>query len=293
MSVETIIGGGLAVVRRHPRLVAAWIAVHLAVGLAQLFLMRTLAAGLVDPQAGAVPAVSGAFWAAMLPLDLALALFLVALFAAIVRAVAHPAGDGWSYLRFGGDELRLIGLALLLVVAAIVAEIAFGLLLVIVTGVLGVAAGGIAAMVPMILLLFLGFGLAIFAEVRISLVGAYTVLRRRIAIGEAWRATRGHFWTLFVVYLVLTLAFVIVSLVILAIASPNLTAAYASFNLQEIMAASREQMAEQGLVSARQIAGVVLGSVVNGLMLAVTFGAVATAAVEFDPLARSVEDVFS
>jgi len=143
--------------------------------------------------------------------------------------------------------------------------------------VIGKAGGVIIAVIMGCVL----FGAAIYAQVRLSLAGALTVIRRRIVIKDAWHATKGRFWTLFGVYLLIWLAFLIITIVITALTNPHLLVAYASFDAQAINAVAQEQLAQQGAgPSIGLIVQMLLGAVLFTAMLAVAFGAVATAALE-------------
>ncbi|WP_291842894.1 hypothetical protein [Maricaulis sp.] len=113
-------------------------------------------------------------------------------------------------IRFGGDELRLIGVNLLYVVVAAVAY--FGAALVI--GIFGFGAvmmaqgGGDSAAIGFGggLLAFLAFlavlvALLVFA-IRLASAPALTVLDGRLRFFESWDASKGVFWPLLVSYVV-------------------------------------------------------------------------------------------
>ena len=107
-------------------------------------------------------------------------------------------------------------------------------------------------------------------------------MRGRIVIKDAWRATKGRFWTLFGVYLLILAAFVVAGIIILAVTNPHLAVAYASFDRPAMMAAAQEQMARQGAgLSGGMIVQMAISAVLSAVMGAVALGAVATAALEF------------
>lgn len=294
MTVRSIIGGGVRMVRTQPWIVAIWAAVYLAVFAVMIALFAPFMATMAQFQREAAtnaalgiqvaPTLPPGFVGAILLFDLILALLTAVAFAAVVRAVARPTGDRFAYLRLGMDELRLIGLGVVFVIAALVAEIVAVLAVLLVAGLVGAVAGrGGAAVVVGLLALGL-IGAAIWVQVRLSLAGALTVLRGRIVIGDAWRATRGRFWTLLGAYLLLFLAFLAVTIVLTALLNPHLMSAYASQNMAAIQAASAEQLERQTAgLSAALIGQMIVGSVMGVVLGAVAGGAVATAALESDP----------
>jgi hypothetical protein len=291
MSVRSIVGGGVRLVRTQPQTVSIWAALYLAAMTVGMVVMRPWTAAMLafQQQASAnaaagikTPPAFPAEWFGLLFLcNLVFLVLLVIAFAAVVRAIARPAGDRFAYLRLGMDELRLIGLGIVLAVAAVVAETIAILALVLVGVVVGLVAGkAVAAIIVAVLVIALLFG-AIYVEVRLSLAGALTVMRGRIVIRDAWRTTRGHFWTLFGVFALLAVMFTVVTIIVIALTNPHLLAAYASFNPQTMAAAGQEQIARQGAgLSAGMIVQLVISAITGALMGAVGCGAIATAALE-------------
>ena len=70
-----------------------------------------------------------------------------------------------------------------------------------VVGLLAVAtmadSGGAMAVIPALLLSAAIFCLAVWLQVRLSLVFSLTFLRRKFIIGDSWELTRGRLWSLF------------------------------------------------------------------------------------------------
>ena len=116
-------------------------------------------------------------------------------------------------LRFGGREGRVIGAAILWFLLFL--AIYFGITLVSslliggVTGALMGTGGGdgfvLAAVVGFAMFLAI-FGVVIYFSVRSLLFIPMAATENRIALGDAWAATKGNFWRLFAVGLVLYLA---------------------------------------------------------------------------------------
>lgn len=289
MNTGSIIAGGFRLVREQPRSVALWTLLLIVAFGPFVLLMSPLYGELAQQQAAAMaggavtPGFHGRMIAWILLLDVAVLVLYIVIFAAAVRAVARTPGHRIGYLRIGMDEVRLLGLGLILLGALIVAEIVSVLFIILVSVVFGLLIGK-AALVPIMACFgFMLFCALVYAEVRLSLAGALTVLHGRIVVKDAWRLTKGCFWRLFGAYLVLSIIFVFVTLVLLAIFSPHLLAAYFAFDQTALLAASQEQAARFASHPLLAILPqVLIGSAVTGVMLAVSFGAVATAAIELE-----------
>lgn len=118
---------------------------------------------------------------------------------AVFRAVLRPNDRGFAYLRFGGDELRQIGLMILmtlfygLLAGGFVAALVFGLKTADLDDGLKAAigiGGGIAFFVLMLLL-----------SIRLSLAQPMTFDQRRIRFFGSWGLTKGKFWPLLGMYI--------------------------------------------------------------------------------------------
>ena len=232
-TIGSILGEAFGLVRTRFAAVAAWAGLYFVATFGMGLMMRPLMAAQAQDfarlQAGGPPAPFAAFGTlgpAFLLVELLLLAVMLALYAAAFRAILFPARGRAFYLRLGMDELRLLGLMIVLGIAGvvlwIVAALAFAALAAGLAMLLGVNSGGgsgaFAGVILLVVLLF--FPLAggfIFLWTRISLAGPLTLLRRRIVIGEAWRLSRGHFWTLFGVYLLLGIALLVAFMVVAAI----------------------------------------------------------------------------
>jgi hypothetical protein len=300
MSVSSIIGGGIRLVRTQPRTVVIWSAIHVVflIGfmLALMPMMGSMmalqgqmaantAAGITTP-----PIFPSGFFGALFIVEILFAALMAIIFAAAVRAVARPVGDRFAYLRVGMDELRLIGLGFIFIIAAIGAEILAVIILMLIGGLFGLMLGktaGIAVAVIFGIVLFLG---AIYAQVRLSLAGALTVIKGRIVIADAWRATKGQFWTLFSAYFLMALAYFIFTIGVIAITNFAFLAAYFSLNQQAIAAAGEAQAAKFAAgVSLGWIVQMAITAIVSVAMWAVTFGAIGTAAIELGSAVEPIE----
>jgi hypothetical protein len=108
----------------------------------------------------------------------------------VFRLVLRPQDKGWAWLRIGADELRLTIVVLLLplFIAAAVAFVDFAVVMV-------AQMTGAARYAPVIIA-SLALAITLWIGVRLSLAAPATFVRRRIAIADSWRLTRGHFWSL-------------------------------------------------------------------------------------------------
>jgi hypothetical protein len=214
MTIGSLLRAGFGLIRAQPVVIAIWTALYLAAGLIGLALMLPAMTAMTTatPTLDVAGVQSAMAW--MWLFDVLLFVVITVIFAAIFRAVFWPEQRGFAYLRLGIDEFLLIVLMLLFFVVAFVATLVAVLLGGIVVGLIAATAGyGAATLLGVVLAIALGC-VMIWLEVRLSLAFPLTVLRKRLAIGEAWALTRGRFWTLFGAYLVSALIVVIVSTII-------------------------------------------------------------------------------
>lgn len=283
-----IISQSFAFVRDHAKSVVVWSAVYLGLTVA----MQLAMVSLMGPQFGADQLRTGAiglgqFFLVFSLIMIAMIVVVTAIQAAIFRAALHPEKRELSYFRFGGDELRLFGLLLILgilfFIGFVIAEIAFVAVL---AGIFAI--GGAMRALGVLLAVLGGFGLfaiAIFFVVRLASAGPLTILRKRITIGEAWRLTRGHFWTLFGSYAIVAA----VSLVVLSVIT-TLQFAVGSgpqqAMLQQMMhprdplyqqQVAAMQMQQYASFGPGRIFGLAVGSLLAGTLLALQCGTIAVA----------------
>jgi hypothetical protein len=119
------------------------------------------------------------------------------IYCAIARAVLFPERRAWAYMRLGLPEiflfLLLFGATIAMFVGVFVTIFPIGLL----------AALGFAAHAPFVGGAVIFFGvIAVVAVVlwlftRFSLLGAMMVQDGKFHFGDAWALTRGRFWSLF------------------------------------------------------------------------------------------------
>jgi len=137
---------------------------------------------------------------------LLMVVFGAVLSTAILRVYCQPGAHPWGGLKFGGDELRLLGASVMVLAALFLADSLLGL----VAGVAGTAG------IPAAPILLLGFLLVLALQVRLSLATVVSMTEKRISLARSWLLTGKHFWSLLGAY-VLLIAITLVMLVLIAI----------------------------------------------------------------------------
>jgi hypothetical protein len=153
---------------------------------------------LVDLTQGLLPAMAFAL--------LLTVVFGAVLVTAILRAYLETGPQTWGGLRLGGDELRVLGVGLLMLLSVLCAQ---NFLLVVV-----VAA---SAVVPALLLpgALLSYALVLFLGVRLSLAPMIALIENRTTLMRTWLMTRNAFWPLLGAYALLTVIMLVVMVLVL------------------------------------------------------------------------------
>lgn len=208
----------------------------------------------------------------------ALMIVLVILMAAATRAVLRPEESAFAYIRIGMDEVRLVGLNLLLVIGTIVLVFVLALVLGIVLAATGAMSGSAAGrMSPAFLLMMLAiYAVPIFLYVRLSPALALTMIREKIVIGEAWRLSSGNFWKMFAGYLVLNLILMAVYLAIVFAIFMPLMASVGAGATPVAMAAMMQGSLSGSIVSVL-IGGAAVLAILSGVGIAFLAGGFAAA----------------
>jgi hypothetical protein len=214
---------GFRVVREHPKAVAVW-----AVALLALQLLTSLA--LVGPTGQALmqmqaagpsrdPVQIMAQFHQMAPtyglLVLITLVFNAVAYATMDRAVLRPEDDRLGYLRLGADELRQLGLTLLLGLLGIGLYILLALFIIVALIVVGVAVHTAPPVAASAVSAIVVVGLVcvfLFVVVRLSLASALTFATGRINVFGSWALTRGQFWPILGTYLLAVILTAVVML---------------------------------------------------------------------------------
>jgi hypothetical protein len=285
LNAGMIIGGAFRLLRERLGSVLVWGAIYSLVGIALGYFMMSSMAPLqtmgprTDP--GQAFTAAGGFFAKLMLIELIFFCVYAVLLTAAQRAVLRPEDSALASIRFGGDELRMIGLALFLgflfFMFYFVASVILGIMFVAV----GIGAGAPIAMIPIVIVGgVIIICVVLYFWVRVSLAFPLTLMRRRFVLGEAWRLSRGHFWSMLGGYLVLSLIIIVFAV----LASLVLNGGYWSQLMgggltgPAAQQAARAQMEAQYALGLPLVLNIVVGTILGGVTIAFTGGSVAVAA---------------
>jgi len=178
---------GFRVIGARWRVVVGWSLFNLVTLIALFVAMVVLLVGTM-PFAGTREAAStlGAVIGAVI-VGLGELIVQVTLICGLMRLELRPDEPAFLHLRIGRDELRVLGALLLLaLVAALLAALLVGVIL------LGARASPALA----VLVGFVGAIGVYGVLLRLGLVSPIAFAERRISLAESWRRTRGQFWSL-------------------------------------------------------------------------------------------------
>ena len=221
---------GFRLIRRRPVSALVWALAWILLGYGALWALLTMATPQLFHEAAALPDLRTqprAAFAGIIQLELGLFRSLgpwllwawivgTVLVAGVYRAVIEPRNNGFAYLRLGGDELRLLLLSIILGVLWAVflfASIAAGAGLFMATSQLVQPAQGLLDVAIVLVLVCL----ALIIPVRLSLAGPMTFARKRLQILDSWGLTRGRFWRLVGLYVLVTVFIWVVAMVLSAV----------------------------------------------------------------------------
>ena len=153
----------------------------------------------------------GKIWFAFLFFVVGFLVLGAVLLCAAYRMVLRPEAGAWAYLRLGLTELRMTGLLLALIVIAIVVALLLSLIMGMFVMILfgGSPSGGAVGSVVTSLIVW---ALIAFLSVRFSLAGVVNFAEGRFGLSDSWDLTRGNFWRLFAIYLILLVWLIGISL---------------------------------------------------------------------------------
>ncbi len=282
ISVGKILEGAFGVFRDHLLAVAIWAGIYLAGNIAILLAMRPMMAEAFSP--GVSTSDPSAMMSAMAPvwlLNFILGIVGIVLYTASMRSVLRPDAGGLAFLRLGLDELRMIGLVVLFVIGGFI--LSFGASMLFGVFAAGVAVGSGSTAITVILGFLIGlvvFGAVLYLTVRFSLAFPLTLHRGAFAIGEAWRVSRGHFWTLFGSALVVTVIGFVLAMVIgiFSMGSYFADIMSAAGNPDATMLAAERQAAMMSGLSTMMILQSIGGALIAAIWIALSGGSAATAA---------------
>lgn len=273
---------GFRLARREPVAILLWALFYLVltaiVALAfggmfvELFqaIERLETAGAEPTMADVAPLLG--FYAVLIPGSIIVGSII---YGAVNRAVLRPGERAFGYLRFGGDELRIIAVSLILTLLFVAILIGLGIVAGVVIGILSTVAGDAAALltVPAVIALYAAI---IWLAIRFSLAIPITVAERRIAVFDSWGMTKGHFWGLFAMSLLAVVMSLVVYFLLALVAGPIFFFALGGFE----NIAALESMSPMEIVTTMTpfaIAALVFYSIVSALIAAITYAPFASA----------------
>lgn len=226
---------GFRLVRRNPLALVAWTLLYAVLTLTTVFSLSRVAGPMADlivkaealegvrnPPREQIMALMADFGVVMsqvlwlAPVSLVVGAMLSA---AVARGVLQPSGDRFGYLRLGMDEVRVLGVTIVL-------GIVMGLAAVIGMAVLGVVfmaadAAGAGAGAIVRLIGFCAFLCAfVWASVRLSLAVPITVAEKRFAFFDSFGVTRGRFWPLLGMAVIVIVMVMVVQLLSVIVSLP-------------------------------------------------------------------------
>lgn len=220
---------GFRVVRRKPMTVLWWALAYIAFFTAFFAFaagsLTSLMAAVEQLERSGEPTMAearsiGLAYLAVFGVAVPLSLLLGAVLnAAVARSVLRPEQSRFGYMRVGMDELRVLGVTVVVGLISLAAGV-------VIFGAMGVLAGLISALnVPalwlvVILLVLAGVAALIWLMARLSLAVPMTLDTRRFALAPAFRLTKGRVWPLIGMAIIAVVMAILVSLLGMVIALP-------------------------------------------------------------------------
>ena len=278
---------GFRIVRREPGTVAIWavLMLVLSAGASVLLLpMLTQMRAAITP--GAAPtaesmAVVGQFLRIYLLLVPIYLIVVSAFTTAIYRAVLRPEQKGFGRLRFGGDELRMIGLFVLMGLLFLGIGVAVAIVLALLAGGMAVAghSSGTAGIAIAIFVLYLAvIAGMVWLGVRLSLAAPMTFTGKRISLFGSWGLTKGRFWPLLGCYFLAWVLSILILMVDLVVSGAfMLGAAGGSFSRVATVMFRPEAASAMALLSPLFIIRLLVGAVFGVVIWTVGLAAPAAA----------------
>lgn len=188
---------------------------------------------------------------------------------AVLRAVLRPADRAFGYLRLSLDEIRQLGLALLIFAAflayaflvTIASSLVFGGLALLIPG-----AGAVLALLAIVAVVTA----FLYPTVRLSLSPALTFADGRISFLRTWSLTEGRFWPLLGAYVV---SLAIAAVLFVAISLP----VFLALKLVGWLADLSSQAGGVALVKPGYLVGLIVNSLLGALIGAIVTAPIASA----------------
>ncbi len=264
---------GFGVVWAHPRVIVAWGLVCLAFEAAESLFGAVSAGPAIsrivqmasrpNPDPDKVAALLVQIAPTYFVLLSATMVFFAVFFAAANRAIDRPDDDRFAYLAFGKEELRQLGLVIVLFATSLGLYLVIGLVAGLAGSALAMAAGqsfGLAAAVVLVL------GSMGYVWFRFSLASPLTYATGRIDLLGSWRLTRGRGAAMARAYLLGLACIAVVYLLGLTVIVALLGAAFGGLSQVETLA-QPDFSSLAGVFSPPRVVLAVLQSALTALLL--------------------------
>ena len=198
--------------------------------------------------------------------------------AAAARSVLRPEPVGIGYLGFGGDELRMLVVSLvigiIIGVVYIIGLVITEVIALVASGAINTMRTGAATLPPS---MFIIWGLAflpvlagiIALGVKFSMASAQTVDSRSISIFGSWGVTAGHFWRILGAYLLSVLLFLPVALLGMAVVAGAAVILGGGLEAARALMSRADMSSMLAYFTPLRIIFMVIGSIYTALALAV------------------------
>lgn len=234
-STGDLVFEGFRLVRRKPMVILAWTLVYLLYTVPSLFVMT----GVMETMAGLMEEIQALEGVAqptpeqmapilqgygqvlgrmvwLLPFSL---LVNAVLLAAVSRAVLTPEAGGFGYLRLGRDEARVFVLLLVAGLLTVLATVVAFFIAAMLGGLAITAMGGWGALV-LVAALIAAAAFIVWLAVRWSLAVPIIMTEKRLAIFESFALTRGVFWPLLGMAVIVGLLVLLIGCLSTIVAAP-------------------------------------------------------------------------
>lgn len=293
-----ILSGAFSLLARRPGAVAIWALLHAALGsISAVFILPRLFAAMPRPTADGTPDMATEMAAMQQMLGLQGISWLLSIASAFVgavilcaafRALLRPEEGGFASLKLGMDEVRVFAMMMVIQFGGAIVMVIVMLIAMLLGLLIWFAAGNYPAIAVLLIALLVVAILCavIWASVRLSLLFPMTFIRREFVIDEAWKLSRGRFWTLFVPFLVLALMMGVVSSVVMV---PVFLSVFASMPAPPAVEDPQAVQAYSEALMQQMIGGpfgmialfTIVASALQAVWSALSGGAMATAAQGF------------
>ena len=273
---------GFKVVRRHPMTIVFWSLLYIVVmglgfALAGPAIMNVMARMEVlqaaartggEPSIADFQAISSSMLGVFALVGPVLLVMGAVLSAAVSRAVVRPAETAFGYLRLGMDEVRVLGVTLLIGLFLYVVW-TVGVVILVALGVFAQSSGLPVLLIPVVLLGLALIALIAWLALRLSLAVPIVVYERRWAVFDSFALTKGRSLPLLGMAIVAVVMFILVNLLGSIVAMPVQLLTSSSLNPAVLAGQSLPAILQAAWPAI--VGWIVIQSILSALQLAVLY----------------------